>query len=76
MCSSVMAFSLLGLSTFLLISLLRVVSTSALSIVHGALFNFLKTMSFWFMLSFFASILVAHAELVFPFFLIAFLYFD
>ena len=67
MCSSVMVFSLLALFSFLLNSLLRLVPISTLSSVHGALLNFLCTMTFWFMFSFFASVLVAQAELIFSF---------
>ena len=60
-----MAFSLLGLQSFLPCFLLRMVSTSTFSSVHGALLNFLCTMSFCFIFSLFTSILVAHAELNF-----------
>ena len=65
-CSSVTAFSLLALSSFLLNSLLRMVSISTLSSVHGALSNFLCTISFWFMFSFFASVLLPRLRLFFP----------
>ena len=44
-CSSVTAFSLLALSSFLLNSLLRLVSISTLSSVHGALSNFFQCSS-------------------------------
>ena len=69
-CSSVTAFSLLALSSFLLSSLLSFVSISTLSSVHGALLNFLCTKSFWFMFSFLASVLVAQAKLILPFFIV------